>query len=84
MDVGRAISRTPTSEIMPAICSMRVKGSWMSIEQAQQATIGARNVMTMASARGRYRRESALDVSNAFVTAKQKHQAVTYSTFRIL
>ena len=43
---------------MAASCSLRVKGSWRRIEQAQQATIGARKVITVASERGRYSRES--------------------------
>jgi hypothetical protein len=37
---------------------MRVKGSWRRREQAQQEREGARKVMTVASARGRYWRES--------------------------
>ena len=57
-DVGRAMRTTPRKETMPAICSLRVKGWWSRIEQAQQATIGARKVITVASERGRYSRES--------------------------
>lgn len=57
-EVGRAMSMTPKKEIMPAICSLRVKGSWRRMEQAQQATTGARKVMTVASERGRYSSES--------------------------
>ncbi len=53
-EVGRAIRITPRREITPATCSLRVKGSWMRIEQAQQATIGAKKVMTVASDKGRY------------------------------
>ncbi len=56
-EVGRAIKITPRKETRPAICSARVKGSWISMEQAQQATMGARKVMTVASDRGRYSRE---------------------------
>ena len=44
--------------MMPAICSVRVKGSWIRMLQAQQATMGARKVITVASERGRYCRES--------------------------
>ncbi len=50
---GRAMRKTPKKEIRPAICSVRVKGSLMRMEQAQQATMGARNVITVASASGR-------------------------------
>lgn len=45
---------TPRKAIAPAICSLRVNGSWIRIEQAQQATFGARKVITTASERGRY------------------------------
>jgi len=45
---------TPTREIRPPSCSVRVKGSLMNLEQAQQDTVGARKVMTVASDRGRY------------------------------
>jgi hypothetical protein len=37
-----------------------VNGSWMKYEHAQQASDGARNVITVASARGRYNKESAI------------------------
>ena len=60
---GRAIMTTPAREIIPAICSMRVKGSWRRMEQAQQATIGARNVITVASPNSRYCRESIKQMS---------------------
>ena len=53
-DVGRAMSTTPMKDTTPAICSLRVNGSWSKIEQAQQATTGARKVMTVASDSGRY------------------------------
>ena len=49
---------TPRKEMIPAICSLRVNGSWRRNEQAQEATIGARKVITVASDRGRYLRES--------------------------
>ena len=62
-DVGLAIKTTPSKETKPAICSLRVKGSWMRKEQAQHARIGARKVMTVASATGRYMRESVQAVS---------------------
>ena len=52
-EAGWAIMTTPTKETRPAICSMRVKGSWTRTEQAQQAINGARKVMTVASAIGR-------------------------------
>ena len=58
MEPGRAMRTTPTKETAPASCSARVNGSWISIEQAQQAAIGARKVMTVASASGRYWSES--------------------------
>lgn len=57
-DVGRAISITPRREINAPICCERVKGSLMRIQHAAQATLGARKVITVASAIGRYRRES--------------------------
>jgi hypothetical protein len=52
-DIGRAIRTTPKRETYAAICSIRVKGSLIRKEQAQHARLGARNVMTVASARGR-------------------------------
>lgn len=58
--VGLAIRTTPQREIKPAICSARVKGSLMTKEQTKHAAIGARKVMTVASAIGRYLRESDL------------------------
>lgn len=58
-EVGRAIRTTPRKEIRAAYCSERVNGSWIRMEQAQQATVGARKVITVASDRGRYSRESA-------------------------
>lgn len=57
-EVGCAMRTTPKRETRPAICSVRVKGSWRRTEQAQQAKIGARKVMTVASERGRYSRET--------------------------
>ena len=57
-DVGRAMRTTPRKETMPAICSLPPNGSWRRNEQAQQATIGARKVITVASDRGRYCSES--------------------------
>ena len=57
-DAGRAIRMIPKSETKPAICCARVKGSLMRIQQAKQATVGARNVITVASAMGRYCNES--------------------------
>jgi hypothetical protein len=52
-DTGRAIRTTPNSETYAAICSILVNGSLIRYEQAQQASDGARNVMTVASASGR-------------------------------
>ena len=57
-EAGRAMRTTPMNETTAATCSFRVNGSWISIEQAQQATMGARKVMTVASDIGRYWRES--------------------------
>jgi len=45
---------TPAREMRPPSCSVWVKGSLMNLEQAQQETVGARKVMTVASERGRY------------------------------
>lgn len=52
-DSGRAMRTTPKRETYAAICSMRVKGSLIRKEQAQHARLGARKVMTVASASGR-------------------------------
>ena len=52
-DTGRAMRTTPMREIQPAICCVRVKGSWRTNEHTQQARIGARKVRTVASAKGR-------------------------------
>jgi len=57
-ETGLAIKTTPNSEMYAAICSILVNGSLMKYEHAQQASDGERNVMTVASARGRYIRES--------------------------
>lgn len=57
-DIGRAIRTTPKRDMYAAICSIFVNGSLMRNEHAQQAREGARKVMTVASARGRYRSES--------------------------
>ena len=57
-EAGRAMRTTPRKEMMPATCSLRVNGSFRRIEQAQQATIGARKPITVASDKGRYLRES--------------------------
>ena len=59
--VGRAMRTTPNNEIMAAIFSIRLKGSLIKNEQAQHAKLGARKVMTIASASGRYRRESEMN-----------------------
>jgi hypothetical protein len=50
---GRAMRTTPNREIYAAICSIRVKGSLIRKLQAQHARLGARKVITVASARGR-------------------------------
>lgn len=55
---GRAMRMTPIRAMAPAICSFRVNGSWRIMAHAQQARVGARNVITMDSAIGRYRSES--------------------------
>lgn len=55
---GRAMRMTPIRAMAPAICSFRVNGSWRMMAHAQQARVGARNVITMDSAIGRYRSES--------------------------
>ncbi len=49
---------TPKSDTYAAICSMRVNGSLIIKEQAQQARLGARKVMTVASLSGKYCKES--------------------------
>lgn len=55
---GRAMRMTPIRAMAPAICSFRVNGSCRMMAHAQQARVGARNVITMDSAIGRYRSES--------------------------
>ena len=57
-EAGRAMRMIPNSDTKPAICSERVKGSRIRIQHAKQATVGARNVITVASAMGRYCSES--------------------------
>ena len=64
-DAGWAIKSTPIRDITAASCSKRVNGSWIKSEQAQQLTIGARKVITVASAIGRYSRESKTGISLA-------------------
>ncbi len=64
-DVGRAINTTPRRETKAPTCCDRVKGSLMMIQHAAQATLGARKVITVASAMGRYRRESACNENRA-------------------
>ena len=54
IDEGLAIRKTPMIDTNVAICSVRVNGSLISLLQAQQASIGARKVSTVASERGRY------------------------------
>jgi hypothetical protein len=58
-ETGLAISTTPNNDTYAAICSIFVNGSLMRKLQAQHARLGARNVITVASASGRYSRESA-------------------------
>ena len=58
-EAGRAMRNTPKRDTYAAICSMRVNGSLMRKLHAQQASDGARKVMTVASASGRYSNESA-------------------------
>lgn len=55
---GRAMRMTPIRAMAPAICSFRVNGSWRMMAHTQQAMVGARNVITMDSAIGRYLSES--------------------------
>ena len=52
-EVGRAITTTPRREMRPQMRSVRVKGWCRRMEQAKQAAMGARKVMTVASAIGR-------------------------------
>lgn len=52
-EVGRAMKITPTKATREPIFSMRVKGSLIRNEQAQQESEGARKVITVASAMGR-------------------------------
>ena len=55
------MNTTPRSEIKAATCCERVKGSLIRTQHAAQATLGARKVITVASAMGKYRRESGND-----------------------
>lgn len=52
-EVGRAMNITPIKATNDPSFSVRVKGSLMRIEQAQHERDGARNVMTVASDKGR-------------------------------
>jgi hypothetical protein len=53
-DVGLAISTTPASARKLAICSFLVYGSFKILWQIYPVNAGARNVITVASARGKY------------------------------
>ena len=81
-DDGLAMKTTPTNETTPATCSLLVNGSLIRIEQAQQATVGARNVITVASERGRYCNESLESCISQVL--KGRMSDVTYNTFRTL
>lgn len=61
-DVGLAMKTTPTRDMRLPILSIFVNCSLSKNEQTQQVRLGARNVMTVASASGRYIRESAMAV----------------------
>ena len=52
-EVGCAMKTTPKRDTKPAIFSRRVKGSSAMTEHSQQAPMGARKVITVASAKGR-------------------------------
>jgi hypothetical protein len=52
-DTGRAMNMTPRKETRLPNFSFRVKGSLIKIEHAQHDRLGARKVMTVASASGR-------------------------------
>ena len=81
-DVGRAIRTTPRKETRPAIWEERVKGSCMRTEQAQQATIGARKVITVASESGRYWSESGIMQSMAEPNSRDAgSQAIGHSQY---
>ena len=50
---GCDIRTTPKMETRPAICWLRVNGVLITKDNTQAATMGAKNVMTVASAKGR-------------------------------
>lgn len=80
-EVGLAMKTTPMNETTPATCSLLVNGSLIKIEQAQQATVGPKKVITVASERGKYCRES-LTISEICIS-KSKSRG-THSTCRRL
>lgn len=86
---GRAMRMTPIRAMAPAICSFRVNGSWRMMAHAQQARVGARNVITMDSAIGRYRSESistpvVLSVSCSIVISDEFGYRLGYNRDQIL
>jgi len=76
-DVGRAINTTPNSDIIAAICSILVNGSLIKIEHAQHASEGARKVITVASANGRYKSESRI---MSKMPTHSVYMSITHST----
>ena len=68
--MGCAINTTPRKETKAATCCERVKGSFTRTQHAAQATLGARKVITVASAIGKYRRESGIDETDLGLAGK--------------
>jgi len=58
IDVGLAMNMTPMNDTRVLSFSTLVKGCLRRKEQTQHESPGARKVMTVASAKGRYSRES--------------------------
>lgn len=66
-DAGLAMKTTPTNDTRLPILSIFVKGSLSKNEQTQHVRLGARNVMTVASASGKYMSESVRRVSRSAI-----------------
>lgn len=71
---------TPKKETTVPMRSIRVKGSCKRMEQAKHDRDGAMNVKTVASASGRYRKESGRASKLIRVTGSEAEQAPTVET----
>ncbi len=66
-DDGWAINMMPDNDMKPAMSCRRVKGVWITNEQAQAVRSGVMNDMTIASERGRYLTESSVSLFSMYV-----------------